>query len=164
MKDPPVGERRRRGRPGFRLPGHARGQSLVEFALTLPLLLVLLLFALDVGRLFYVYVGVQNAVREAAAYAAGSPACRAGGTSCSADPKILEIARQEAGGDLTLILSAVPSCTPSCTKSSGLNEYRVTVSLSRPFPLVPGVATIPGLGGAAFPTFTIGASATVVIQ
>jgi Flp pilus assembly protein TadG len=65
-----VDERRGRGRPNFRLPGHGRGQSLVEFALTLPLLLVLLLFALDVGRLFYVYVGVQNAVREAALPAA----------------------------------------------------------------------------------------------
>jgi hypothetical protein len=39
-------------------PDGRRGQALVEFALTLPFLLVLFLFALDVGRLFFVYVGV----------------------------------------------------------------------------------------------------------
>jgi Flp pilus assembly protein TadG len=157
-----VDERRGRGRPNFRLPGHGRGQSLVEFALTLPLLLVLLLFALDVGRLFYVYVGVQNAVREAAAYAAGSAACRAGGSSCS-DPKILEIARQELGGDTTLVVNSA-SCAASCTKSSGLTEYRITVSVSRPFPLLTGGVAVPGIGGASFPSFTISASATAVIQ
>lgn len=120
------------------------------------------LFALDVGRLFYVYVGVQNAAREAAAYAAGSTVCQAGGSTCS-DPKILAIARQELGGDTTLVVNST-TCTATCTKSSGLTEYRITVSVSRPFPLMPGVTSIPGVGGSPFPTFNLGASATAVIQ
>lgn len=144
------------------MPDGGRGQSLVEFALTLPFLLVMLLVALDVGRLFFVYVGVQNAAREAAAYAAISAACQTGSSACS-DPQILAIARQEVGGDTTLVVNSA-ACATSCTRSNGLNEYRITVSVSRPFPLMFSATTIPGLGGVTFPTFTLGASATAVIQ
>ncbi len=50
-----------------------RGQSLVEFALVLPIFLVLLLMAVDFGRLFFTYIQVSNAAREAAAYGATQP-------------------------------------------------------------------------------------------
>lgn len=42
------------------------GQSLVEFALTLPLLLLLLFGALDMGRIFHAAVVLNNAAREGA--------------------------------------------------------------------------------------------------
>lgn len=45
------------------------GQSLVEFALTLPLLLLLVFTFLDLGRAVYYYSAVGNAVREGARYA-----------------------------------------------------------------------------------------------
>jgi hypothetical protein len=47
-----------------------RGQSLVEFALVLPVLVILLLGLLDLGRLFYAYVGVTGAAGEGAAHGA----------------------------------------------------------------------------------------------
>lgn len=47
-----------------------RGQGLVEFALTLPVLMLILLIAVDAGRLFYAYVGVHNAARIGANFAA----------------------------------------------------------------------------------------------
>lgn len=47
-----------------------RGQALVETALVLPLLIVLLLFAVDFGRVFFGYIGVQNLSRIGANYAA----------------------------------------------------------------------------------------------
>ncbi len=47
-----------------------RGQGLVEFALTLPVLLLILLITIDIGRLFYSYIAVHNAARIAANYAA----------------------------------------------------------------------------------------------
>ena len=50
-----------------------RGQSVVEFALILPVFLVLLLMAVDFGRLFFTYIQVSNAAREAAAYGAAQP-------------------------------------------------------------------------------------------
>lgn len=42
------------------------GQSLIEFALVLPLVLLLLIGILDLGRGFQAYVSLGNAVREAA--------------------------------------------------------------------------------------------------
>jgi Flp pilus assembly protein TadG len=45
-------------------------QSLVEFALTLPVFLLILLGAVDLGRLFNDHVAITNASREAARYAA----------------------------------------------------------------------------------------------
>lgn len=46
------------------------GQGLVELALVLPLLLVILLGALDLGRVFYAYAAISNAAYEAARQAA----------------------------------------------------------------------------------------------
>jgi Flp pilus assembly protein TadG len=54
-------------------PGKRRGQSLVEFALIVPVFLILLLMAVDFGRLFFTYIQVSNAAREAAAYGATQP-------------------------------------------------------------------------------------------
>ena len=50
-----------------------RGQALVEFALVLPVLLIVLLFAIDFGRAFYSWVILQNASRIGANYAALNP-------------------------------------------------------------------------------------------
>lgn len=50
-----------------------RGQSLAEFALVLPLMLMLVLFGLDFGRVFLGWVELNNVAREAANYAAENP-------------------------------------------------------------------------------------------
>lgn len=55
-----------------RRSGH-RGQALVEFAIILPVFMLLFLTAIDFGRLFFSYIEVSNAAREAAAYGAGDP-------------------------------------------------------------------------------------------
>ncbi len=44
----------------------ARGQALVEFALVLPILAMLLLTVIDLGRLFYSQIAINNAAREGA--------------------------------------------------------------------------------------------------
>ena len=48
-------------------------QALIEFALTLPLLLLLVLGALDFGRMFYTKIVITNAAREGANYLAYFP-------------------------------------------------------------------------------------------
>jgi hypothetical protein len=53
--------------------GSRRAQSLVEFALVLPLLLVLLLGGIDLGRVFFGSVALTNASRVGANYAALYP-------------------------------------------------------------------------------------------
>lgn len=51
-----------------------RGQSLVEFALALPLLVLLVAITADVGRAFTAYIELGNMAREGARYGAISPA------------------------------------------------------------------------------------------
>ncbi len=48
--------------------GYKRGQSLVELALLLPVMLILAVGTLDLGRGIYYYSSVYNAAREGARY------------------------------------------------------------------------------------------------
>ena len=61
-----------------RLRAHHRsrtlGQSLVEFALVLPVFLLFFAAALDLGRVFYANITLNNAAREGAFQAAITPA------------------------------------------------------------------------------------------
>lgn len=45
-----------------------KGQSIVEFALIVPILLLLIMGTLDFGRVFYVKIALQSAAREGAYY------------------------------------------------------------------------------------------------
>lgn len=60
---PAAGTRRRRAR---------RGQSLVEFALITPVLMMLLMLAADFGRAFTAYIAISSAAREGASYGSES--------------------------------------------------------------------------------------------
>ncbi|MDQ3689014.1 MAG: pilus assembly protein [Chloroflexota bacterium] len=51
----------------------SRGQAMVEFALILPILALLLVLALDAGRVFFGWVGLHNATRIAANEAGLAP-------------------------------------------------------------------------------------------
>src|SRR6266545_2337009 len=46
-----------------------QAQAIVEFAIVLPILLVLLVGILEVGRMIFIYAAINNASREAARYA-----------------------------------------------------------------------------------------------
>lgn len=58
------------------------GQSIVEFALTMPLLLLLFAGAADLGRVFFNFVALENAVKEGALYGARYPLCDDTSTLC----------------------------------------------------------------------------------
>jgi hypothetical protein len=49
------------------------GQSIVEMALSMPLLLLLMLGTIDVGRVFFDYIEMRNAVVEGATYGSRHP-------------------------------------------------------------------------------------------
>ncbi len=51
----------------------AHGQELVEFAMTLPILAVLIFGIIDLGRAAYYFSAVQNAAREGARFAIVHP-------------------------------------------------------------------------------------------
>ena len=50
-------------------PPKERAQAIVEFAIVLPILMMLLVGILEVGRMIFIYSAVNNASREAARYA-----------------------------------------------------------------------------------------------
>jgi Flp pilus assembly protein TadG len=87
-----------------------RGQALVEMALILPLLMLLLLMAIDFGRVFFSYIQITNAAREAAAYAALSPTDTAG---------ILAAAMKETDAQSQNGESAITIDAPTCMAPSG---------------------------------------------
>jgi Flp pilus assembly protein TadG len=72
-----------------------KGQSLLEFALIVPILLIILAGVLDLGRLYYAYVAVTDAAAEGASYAAIHP-------QANARAEVLQRA-QEASGALVQI-------------------------------------------------------------
>lgn len=57
-----------RQRPGATLLRCESGSSLVEFAMVLPILLLLVLGAIDFGRAYYLSIEVANAARAGAQY------------------------------------------------------------------------------------------------
>jgi hypothetical protein len=64
---------RARARVGRRLRLDPRGQGLVEFAISFPVVMLMILFGVDFGRVFLGWVTLTNAVREAANFAAINP-------------------------------------------------------------------------------------------
>ena len=54
-------------------PRSPRGQSLVEFAISFPVVMLMILFGVDFGRVFLGWVQLNGAVREAANFAAINP-------------------------------------------------------------------------------------------
>jgi len=118
------------------------GQALVEFALVVPIMMVLLLTVLDFGRLFYSQIAISNAAREGAFQASTTPTSFqpthpwvAAGTPCDVATDaitcraLLEFASTQGGWyvhptapDVTL------ACSPSsCAKGMG-NLATVTVA------------------------------------
>lgn len=134
-----------------------RGQAVAELALTAPFLFVLLLAAVDVGRLFSTYIGIQNAAREGAAFGALHPTCWSAPPAVNGCPdpaNITYVARQELGGDQGLTVSV--SCATACVSTTAVAANTITVTATRPFNLL-----VPNF---ILPNLTIRASVTAVIQ
>lgn len=78
---------------GPRKRARSRGQSMVEFALVLPLLLGFLVIAADFGRAYTAYLTISSAAREGATYASRSSA------NAGDDTEIKNRVRAEVGSD-----------------------------------------------------------------
>ena len=68
----------KRTRPSLRRIIHGkRGQSLVEFALIAPVLIILMLGTIDYGRVYFAYVSVTNGARNGAQFASANASAAA---------------------------------------------------------------------------------------
>ncbi|QSO50336.1 pilus assembly protein [Alicyclobacillus curvatus] len=118
------------------------GQSLVEFALVLPVLLLLLLGIIDFGRVLSAYYVVDHAARDAARYASIG----------ASDSTVIQAIQSD-----TAALTGTPNYTISPTAVNRLSGNPVTVTVSVPVQIIdPVMAAILGS------TYT--ASATVQMR
>ena len=85
-----------------------RGQSLVEFALIAPVLIILMLGTIDYGRVYFAYVSVTNGARNGAQFASES-------TTAAAD---IDGIRTAAIGDTSELLNTSPT-NPDVTVATG---------------------------------------------
>ena len=136
---PPVRGKRcgaTRKRLGFRIRRpHRRGQALVEFALIVPVMLFLLLIAIDFGRLFFSNVDMANASREAAAYAAGNPTDTATITAYASREANVQGQAGEGARTVTVTCQNSVPATILCSAAAGGTGVGnvVTVNVARPF-------------------------------
>jgi len=100
------------------------GQALVEFALLLPLLLVLIISTLEFGRLFYTKIVITNAAREGAYYLATHLSDLDESTDTS--PNTVLAAEAEASNSGVDAIT-VDITTGNCCK---IGEYSVEVTVS----------------------------------
>jgi Flp pilus assembly protein TadG len=143
--------------PAFDRPAFERGQrgqALVEFALVLPIFVVLALGVVDGARIFTAYTALTNASREAAIYAAAghlsawcrnpgnaaqkaatppvSVSCPSGATSANyaADPDNIayRVDASMIGSDSSQITLDTPMCSGSpCADGTAANRVAITV-------------------------------------
>src|SRR4051794_26013439 len=97
-----------------------RGQSVVEFALVLPVLLTLTAVTLDLGRIAFARVTLENAAREGAFQAAKTPTSYTAGQACPADGLTnLVICRtqlESRGSPISIAANDITmTCSPDCT-------------------------------------------------
>jgi Flp pilus assembly protein TadG len=107
----------------------SRGQSIVELALILPVLMLLVASTLDLGRMFYSQITIANAAREGAYEAAYNPTSFIANAPCEAnDNRIMCRVLSEAKGSFVEVQKADVDvdCSPSCSTGIG-NTVTVTV-------------------------------------
>lgn len=138
----------------------AAGQALVEFAIILPLLLLLLVLAIDFGRVFFGWVALNNAARIGADWAAGHAGAW-DGTPDSTDSEWQQRYEELVLNDLQGL-----RCAPALSTVDDPDFYQgfddgdlVRVSLSCGYPLITPLAR-EALGG----PLVIGAEADFAIH
>lgn len=119
-----------------------KGQSLVEFALIVPLMLLLLAATVDLGRLFYSRITVSDAARAGAMEAARSPGSFQPGTACTSANKdtnavMCRVLQEAAGGFVTVAPADVEvTCTGGTCVSNATLGATVSVKVTGHFTLV----------------------------
>ena len=110
-------------------PPSLRAQALVEFAIVLPVLLLLVGGAIDFGRLFYTRVSIENAAKEGAFFGASHPRCDVSQSAC-ADPSNVtwHVENEAAASPLTLTIECIHAGSSVALMGCAEDDtYQVTV-------------------------------------
>ena len=138
-----------------------RGQGFVEFALILPVFLLIFAATLDLGRVFYAQISLTNAAREGAFQAARTPESFEEGQPCDTATNLVVCRVLLESKDSFVEVQPADvamACTPSaCTRAVG-NTVQVTVQGSFVL-LTPILSAV--LGGQ---TLTLSGAATAQLE
>ncbi len=96
-----------------------RGQAIVEFALILPVFLLVLLIAVDFGRLYFSLIGIHNAAREGAAFAAESPTDLVSIDTHARQETSSQAQRGESAITVSATCTTASGATMACSQASG---------------------------------------------
>ena len=135
----------------------SRGQALVEFALIAPVFLLLLVIALDFGRLFFTWIQVNNAAREAAQAGAYAPTDAVLMTSRANAEKNAQAQTGENSITVSATCANPAGTTIACAAASGGSGAgnTITVHVHEPFTFF-----TPIVGAVVGNTLNLDASAT----
>jgi Flp pilus assembly protein TadG len=146
----------RASRRRFRISLDPRGQSLVEFAICFPVVMLMILFGIDFGRVFVGWVTLNNAMREAANFAAINPNAWSTPGSPTAQAEFARLINAESSGINCTLPSPLPTPTfPSGSTIGSPAVVRITCQFSLITPIIKNI-----LGG----QINIGASASFPIR
>ncbi len=121
--------------PGAHVRKPTRGQGLVEFALVLPLLVLIIFGVLDLGRAFYSLIAITNAAREGARYGAYHADDMAVGWT----GVVAAVRREAAGSGIDLSSSPINVACPDFNVDWWCDRGEpITVSVSYDFDLLLG--------------------------
>ena len=136
--------------------GYQPGQSMIEFAFIIPIILVLALGFTELGRVIYYYSAVNNAVREAARYGSVTHFATGSERDLEIKQKVVEFS------------VVTPLNTSDITSYCDLDELdqdnpcddHITVSATFAIePIAPFISEIIGMGG----VYTISAESTMLM-
>lgn len=102
------------------------GAAVTEFALVLPLMILLVLGCLDFGRFAYTLIAVENAARAGAGYAIMNPYLKSGKTAWEA--AIQEAAREEMTNQKGYDSTKLTTTTSVVIETNGLHRVKVTAT------------------------------------
>jgi PKD repeat protein len=118
----------------------SQGQAIVELALILPIFLILLASALDLGRVFYSQISVNDAAREAALEASRNPTSFLPNTACTTANKesnrVMCRATNEGGFVTVTPADVAMACSTSPCPAAPVMGQTVSVTVTGHFRLI----------------------------
>lgn len=117
----------------------SRGQSLVEFALVAPILLLLLSGGADLARAYYVGIQIADGARQAALYASDNPPDTTAPGSGYTSANLTTIAESNAGSTAGLLgcpSADITVTVGSTTKYGSSGSFYQPISVSCALPLL----------------------------
>lgn len=153
-KPAPGNEQTRSARRRRRFTLDPRGQGLVEFAISFPVVMFMIAFGVDFGRVFLGWVTLNNAVREAANFAAINPDAWTTPGSPSARAEFARLINAEAQGINCAMPATLPNPSfPNGTSIGSPSVVAITCRFSLITPIISNVLgnTINVSASASFP-------------